>query len=369
MALRENEPLLQEVAQESSVVWARRFLEMMENVSLISVVLDCKCNILFANRFLCDLTGWTKEEITGRNWLELFIPIPNRPEMKRVFSACIGGETQVIHYENPIMTRSGELRLIQWSNTWLRDSNGVVEGTASIGEDKTEQKRAAELELAYEKRLLSLAMSLAGTEDRERMRLATSLHEGIAQSLASAKLSADMLTREPLTPTGESTLQRLRDAIQDSVSQVRRLMADLSPPAFAFQDLFSSLSFVADAAMREYQVNVRVKGGRQRDLVADEHKQLLVSSLRELLLNAVKHGKAQTVEVALKRKGACLEMTVRDDGVGFDVSQLGQNYDFTDGFGLFNLRERLLFSGGEFSIKSAIGSGTAVSVRVPISKG
>ena len=119
----------------------RRFSDMLGNVQLVSLMLDREARITYCNEYLLRLTGWRHEEVIGRNWFELFIP-PEVQEMKDAFALLIDNQPGASHHENEILTRSGERRLIRWNNSVLRSGAGDVIGTASIGEDITEQKQS-----------------------------------------------------------------------------------------------------------------------------------------------------------------------------------------------------------------------------------
>jgi diguanylate cyclase (GGDEF)-like protein/PAS domain S-box-containing protein len=119
----------------------RRFSDMLGNVQLVSLMLDREARITYCNEYLLHLTGWRHEEVIGRNWFELFIP-PEVQEMKDAFALLIDNQPGASHHENEILTRSGERRLIRWNNSVLRSGAGDMIGTASIGEDITEQKQS-----------------------------------------------------------------------------------------------------------------------------------------------------------------------------------------------------------------------------------
>jgi PAS domain S-box-containing protein len=121
----------------------RRFREMLENVELIAMTLDKDGKLTFCNDYLLRVTGWTREEVMGADWFSHFIPNENVALKKLFFETIEAGEIPA-HYENPIKTRTGELREIVWNNTMLRDSVGNIVGTASLGEDVTERKSTAE---------------------------------------------------------------------------------------------------------------------------------------------------------------------------------------------------------------------------------
>jgi diguanylate cyclase (GGDEF)-like protein/PAS domain S-box-containing protein len=119
----------------------RRFSGLLQNVELLSLMLDREGRITYCNDYLLRLTGWRHEEVIGRSWFELFVP-PETDDLKDSFAALLANRLEALHPENEILTRSGERRLIRWNNSVLRSGAGDVIGTASIGEDITEQKRA-----------------------------------------------------------------------------------------------------------------------------------------------------------------------------------------------------------------------------------
>ena len=120
----------------------RRFSDMLGNVELISLMVDCEARITYCNEYLLRLTGWRSEEVIGRDWFALFVPPESSDLRGAFFAALLANEPEVRHHENEILTRSGERRLIRWNNSVLRSGAGEVIGIASIGEDITEHKRA-----------------------------------------------------------------------------------------------------------------------------------------------------------------------------------------------------------------------------------
>jgi diguanylate cyclase (GGDEF)-like protein/PAS domain S-box-containing protein len=125
----------------------RRFSDLLQNVQLVSLMLDREARITFCNDYLLHLTGWRYEEVIGRNWFEVFIP-PGTNELESAFADFLVNAHEAWHHENEILTRSGERRLIRWNNSVLRSGAGEAIGTASIGEDITERK-ATESRVVY----------------------------------------------------------------------------------------------------------------------------------------------------------------------------------------------------------------------------
>ncbi len=129
----------EEALQESE----RRFRTVLETLQLIAVMLDRAGNIILCNDYLLNLTGWKREEALHRNWFDMFIPPDIGGKLKvDIFLESVRTGNIPAHYENEIITRSGERRLIAWNNTVFRGLDGNVESTASIGEDITKRRQA-----------------------------------------------------------------------------------------------------------------------------------------------------------------------------------------------------------------------------------
>jgi PAS domain S-box-containing protein len=149
----------------------RRFRETLDNVNLIAVQLEATGRIASCNNFLLQLSGWSKEEILGRNWFDIFISADKRNEMKAVFDGFISAKEVAPHfYDNPIRTKSGKIRLVRWTNTRFFDLAGAVIGTSSIGIDITDSRVSEEKisrELNKFKMLYELAVNMSAEKDMD----------------------------------------------------------------------------------------------------------------------------------------------------------------------------------------------------------
>jgi diguanylate cyclase (GGDEF)-like protein/PAS domain S-box-containing protein len=120
----------------------RRLSDILDNVELVSLILDREARITYCNDYFLALTGRQREKVVGQSFFELYVPSDIVNEVRGVHSALLGNQPTAWHHENEIITRSGERRLIHWNNSLLRSEAGAVIGTTSIGEDITERKRA-----------------------------------------------------------------------------------------------------------------------------------------------------------------------------------------------------------------------------------
>jgi PAS domain S-box-containing protein len=122
-----------------------RFRETLENLGLVAAQIDAEGRVTFCNKYLAELTGWGRDDLLGRDWIETLVPLHRRARMRRDFlGAAKAGRKIPAQYENPILTRTGAQRLVAWSNTVMRDEDGRAVGLTAIGEDVTDRKRAEE---------------------------------------------------------------------------------------------------------------------------------------------------------------------------------------------------------------------------------
>jgi PAS domain S-box-containing protein len=117
----------------------RRWRSLLENVQLLVVGLDPRGIVEYVNPFFLSLTGYTQAEVLGKNWFENFLPPFHQQQVNTVFDEVLEDNFHT-HYTNPILTKSGEERFIAWNNTLLRDTEGNIIGTTSIGEDITQRQ-------------------------------------------------------------------------------------------------------------------------------------------------------------------------------------------------------------------------------------
>lgn len=130
----------------------------LDVAGVILTALNEKGEITLMNKKGCETLGYSEGELNGKNWFDTCLPARLRKEVKEVFRQLIAGNIKPVeHYDNPVLIKSGEERIIHWHNSLLRDEKGMITGTLSSGEDITEQKKTEEA-LNYERYLLNSLM-------------------------------------------------------------------------------------------------------------------------------------------------------------------------------------------------------------------
>lgn len=234
---------------------------------------------------------------------------------------------------------------------------------AALRQEIAERQRAEERILAYQLRLRSLAAELSLTEERQRRRIATTLHDAIGHTLAVSVIRLRSLLASNPPEASSASLSEVCTLIEQSIQHTRSLTLELSPPILYELGLVPAVEWLVERLQKQHWLAISVKDHGEINPMDDEVRGLLFSAIRELLVNVIKHAHARSATVSIERLGDLVEVLVADDGQGFDSGRLASA---NAGFGIFNLRERLASMGGRLEVTSAPGQGCRVLLRVPL---
>ena len=214
---------------------------------------------------------------------------------------------------------------------------------------------------ASQERYRALSRRLLEQQEHERASLARELHDQLGQSLLAVSLDLDAIKGE-LSPALSERVPESRRAIKKMIEQVQTLAFELRP------------SMLDDFGLVEALRNLVTRHGERAGVRASftatptdarapvEIETACFRIVQEALSNVARHARARHVEVTLTAEDVALEVTVRDDGVGFNVDRLHT------GLGLMGMRERAEFAGGRLDIESTAGAGTTVRAHFPLSR-
>ncbi len=226
-------------------------------------------------------------------------------------------------------------------------------------EERVEERTSALV--SYQKQLRNLANQLSKTEENERRRLATELHDNLGQMLAVCKMKIDFLKRKKTADVSD-----ISDELEKALAYTRKLVTDLKPPPrLGKEDISKTLEWLADK-MKEYGLTVHFKPAESHEPLDEEIQTILAQCVRELLFNVVKHANANEARITLGYPNERIKITVEDEGDGFNANNNEARLSKGMGFGLFNIQERVEMSGGRVDVSSQPGRGTQVSLSVPL---
>jgi PAS domain S-box-containing protein len=232
-----------------------------------------------------------------------------------------------------------------------------------------EYSQAALHESSKELRILS--NQLLSAEENERSRIARELHDGIGQALSAIKFSVENCLSRLRKIADQPEVKALESIIpltQKTIAEVRRIVEALRPAMLDDLGILATVTWVC----REFQSiygNIRIK--TRIDLGEEDIPALLKTViyriLQEALNNVAKHSGADQIQLFFSKTGDRLELTVADNGVGFDLERVMAAKPSRRGFGLATMRERAGLSGGVFGIHAVAGEGTTIRVAWDVS--
>jgi signal transduction histidine kinase len=212
---------------------------------------------------------------------------------------------------------------------------------------------------ASEERYRSLSRRLLEQQEHERGVLARELHDQLGQSLVAISLSLDAIKGE-LSPTSRARVPETMQVIEKMIEQVQTLAFELRPSTLDDLGLVEALRNLVARHGESTGLRARFTATPADVRAPGEIETACFRIVQEALSNVARHARARHFEVTLTAQEVALEVTVRDDGVGFNVERL------RTGLGLVGMGERAEFAGGRLDIESAPGAGTTVRARFPL---
>ncbi len=162
-------------------------------------------------------------------------------------------------------------------------------------------------------------------------------------------------------------MDHVYDLLIESIKTARSLNAQLIPKVLYESGLTPALEWLAKSFQETYQLNIDTDCLPDILIEREDLKVLLFESVRELLFNAVKHAESLSVRMRVAQcETGNLCITVSDDGIGFDCSELAKKLGRDDRFGLFSIRERLELVGGHLEFTGSPGKGSVFRLIAPI---
>src|ERR1043166_8909484 len=319
-------------------------------------------------RFICvnnsflKVTGLTREQVEGKR-IEEVLPEASLALGKKKYQEAID-ERKTVSWEETVSYPAGR-RVGEVTVTPLADRTGTIDQLAGVVRDITERALSAQRSEAYSRKLQILSRRLVAAQETERRRIARELHDEIGQALTVAQMNLQTVLRSGagvMTPRVAESLEVI-DRVQ---KQVHDISLNLRP------SILDDLGL--EPALRWDIGRQAALAGLHAEFTADPLEHRLGPMIenecfriaQEALTNVVRHAKARTVTVKLSTQDRRLCLSVRDDGIGFDVATVREQAVRGASLGLLSMEERATLAGGGLEFKSAPGKGTEVHAWFPL---
>jgi len=359
-----------------------RFQQYLDIANVMLLALDERGDVTLINRKGCRILGYEEKEILGRNWFAACMPPEFRAQVENVFAKLMAGDIELVEsYENPVLTRSGELRLVAFHNALLRDESGRVVGTLSSGNDVTEQRHLEEsLRQAQKMEALGrLAGGIAHDFNNELL-----VVEGY-----SSVLLRQLEGREPYS----TAVAEIKKAAEHGATLTRQLLAfsrrqvltptfvDLNESLNALERMLSRLigEHVALRVFRGPRLGcVRVDAGQIEqviiNLAANARDAMPEGGTLKIETENVEVDEAQAARHPDLTPGSFVVLSMSDTGIGMDGETASHVFEpffsmrgaaQATGLGLATVHGIVKQHGGNVSVESEPGRGTTFRIYLP----
>ncbi len=329
--------------QERNVLYA-----ILDTVGALIVVLDRGGQIVRFNRACERTTGFSFEEVRGKLFSDLFAKSEEGGDSAGLFEQPASGRTPK-EFERNWVTRSGTTRLIAWSSTILEGKDGTAKDIIATGIDITERKR-------LERAILEIS-------GREQRRIGQDLHDGLGQHLTGIAFMSKVLEQKLSDRESPESAEaaKIVKLVNEAINKTRELSRGLLPVMVDAYGLMSALKQMAAEVEDLFHIPCAFQCDEPvlvQDVNSATH---LYYIAQEAVNNAIKHGQARRILVALSAGEGEGTLVVEDDGRGILNSAAGHS-----GMGLRIMSYRANMIGGGSEIERNAEGGTTVTVRFPL---
>ncbi len=335
----------------------QRITAIIKTVGEGIIVIDDNAHIRFLNQELCAIFGYPEEELIGKD-VKILMPEKYRDRhtqgMKRYTET---GETKIMgnRIELEGRRKDGTLFPLELRLEETKAGNAGRFITAAIREITDRKRAEAELERS--------SQILVQAQESERKRIASELHDGLGQNLLIIKNGIRKCIKTLSdTNRSEDILDQIASISQESIEEIRRITYHLRPHQLDKLGLKGAIESAINRAESSSALKFESDIHEIDGILKKDHEIHLYRIVQEGLRNIIQYANAENVTVNIGKTGDGLDVTITDNGKGFDIESVRSN---GKGLGLLDISERVKILNGTLKIESDIGGGTTISVSIP----
>ena len=325
---------------------------------LISVVDNDGC-FLYASPSHRTSLGYQPEELPGTQFIDL-VHENDRPALAHAWEQSLQHH-ESRHAEIRIRHEDGRYLAFESVGSWIFDEHGKPQRAVIISRDITRRKES-------EDTLRRMPRLIREAQEAERRRVARELHDSVIQILSSVKFRLQAI-EEKLATTDEATWRdtlKAKAALEKAIGEVRRISRNLRPSELDDLGLAPALRSLCSEFGERTGMDVNLTINRLPKGIPDDIELNLYRIIQEALGNIEKHSRATKVSLRLARQASKLCAAISDNGCGFDPLAPRTRRSKPGGMGLVDMRERAALLGGLCQLRSTPGSGTEITVEMPL---
>jgi len=314
----------------------KRWRSLIEQASDEILIYDTNGSILDANSAACDWLAYTNEELLELNYCE--IDQNHQSSELQSYWKKLNTSNPSLSFESAQKRKDGtsfpvEIRL---SLIELQDSKLIL----SVGNDISKRQET-------ERKILNTVIN---TEESERKRFATDLHDSIGPLLSSINLYLSTLSKVNSEADRKNIIQASVDAVNEALVSIKEISNNLSPHVLNDFGLEKAIRSFTNKINLSQAINISFNAENMEQRFNHQVEVVIFRVVAELINNTIKHAKAQSIEINLSIEKNMLSLIYIDDGIGFDTKAI--NAGTSNGMGLYNVLSRIRSLNGTHKIKS-----------------
>ncbi|OGO18018.1 MAG: hypothetical protein A2Z15_08230 [Chloroflexi bacterium RBG_16_50_11] len=336
----------------------QKYRYLFENASDAIWIQDVNGYFVDGNRAWEKLTGFNREEVKGVH-LAKFLNDKSLALAREVRSKLINGEEFEQPYEQQFYIKGGAVRTVKMSTNAVMSGSRIT-GFEHVARDVTLEKQQQENVRAY-------LQQITRAQEEERKRIARDLHDDVSPDIIIIIQKLDNLVsgQHLKLATFREKLEEVRSQAVKALQSLRATAQGLRPRIIDDLGLVAALEWIAEELERDQKINASVETKNMERELPPETQILLFRIAQEALNNIRKHAKASKVNIRLEGREKDIEMTVTDDGQGFEAPERIEGMVSAGRLGLMGMHERARLLNGTFQIKTSPGKGTKLTVNIP----
>ena len=354
-----NEKLQEHVRDAEAIKESEKRYTCLVEATLTGIYVIQNSRLVFCNSRFSDIFGYPHNDICRQDLARLFPDDPAEAYTKPPGSDQVSNSS----FDSTVVKGMSRDGAVLWLNRTLTrvDCLGEPMIMGNIV-DITEQKKLEEALSSSHEELRILSRKLISTQEAERKRIASELHDSVGQGISAVKFSVENALSELGENASQSGVTCLQNAIvklRGTMDEVRRISMDLRPSMLDDLGLIATINWFCrdmQSLIPEIEFSKQIEASEE-DIPAGL-RIVIFRILQEALNNIAKHAHAAHASIRLKKTDDTLELLIQDDGQGITLDSEAEAH----GFGLGSMRERARLSGGRFSIESTQDSGTTLRV-------
>lgn len=331
--------------QESEVRFSTLFQESPQPMCVFDTDSDLVTQV---NNAAVELYGYPPDQFVGMPLLSL-VAVDDRARVRELFASFGNDDGRFFTGRFRLVRQSGEIMDVDVYSSGFRFGEKMYRSVIAI--DMTEKLR-------YEN---AITRAIIKAQEDERYEIGSELHDNVCQILASAQMFMGML-QQAVEPGSQHLLQHVRNNTSLAIREIRNLSHRLAPAFFEEASLEEAIKrLIADFSMEENTIiRTYVSENLAEQLIPRELQLNLYRILQEQFRNIQKYARATEIDFTLRLTADQLNMTIRDNGVGFDPAAV------KSGIGIANMKRRAELFDGQVQVLSSPGHGCELLVSIPL---